>query len=76
MFENDFLNDRQLAEILGISIQSLRNKISSSENLPDRVQLPGCRKRLWPTKKVYQWLEMYTVSSIENKSLIRRAIKR
>ena len=76
MFKDEYLHDSELAELLGISIKALRNKLSSGDLLPPRIQPPGCKARLWPKKDVYQWLDKYVVSSsIESQSIKRVARK-
>ncbi len=59
MSDKDYLTDGDLAELLGISIQSLRNKVSAGERLPPRIKPPGCRNRLWPKRSVYDWLDKF-----------------
>lgn len=73
MNENtEYYSDFDIAKLLNLSIGRLRNKISRNENLPCRIQPPGCRHRLWPKQSVHDWLEQYTVSSGIEKSAIRR----
>lgn len=72
MIEDDFLSDKELACLLGISVKALRNKISAGSKLPKRIQPPGCKTRLWRKQDVYEWLETYTViNSVENTSIRR-----
>lgn len=72
MSSNDFLNDNELASLLGISVKALRNKLCAGHTLPPRIQPPGCKARLWPKKDVYNWLDKYIVTdSIESKSIRR-----
>jgi len=67
-----FLNDKDVATLLGISLSRLRVKLTSGEPLPDRIQPPSCRHRLWPEQEVYEWLERYKVSSSLEKPQIRK----
>jgi predicted DNA-binding transcriptional regulator AlpA len=58
-----YMNDKEVSELLGITIGRLRNKISAGCELPPRTKLPGCRQRLWPTEAVRDWLEKHVVDS-------------
>lgn len=62
MNQHPFLEDKDIADLLGISLQGLRNKISRGQALPPRIKVPGCKKRLWPADQVYNWLH----SHVEN----------
>ena len=57
----NYFNDRQLAQLLGITLGRLRNKISAGEPLPPRIELPGCRNRLWHIDTVHEWLKKHVV---------------
>ena len=41
------------ADLLGIALARLRNKISVNHALPPRIQPPGCRHRLWRRSAVH-----------------------
>lgn len=62
MVEDDYLSDAEIAELLGITTQGLRNKVSSKAPLPPRVQLPGCRHRLWPAQGFRAWVKQHEIS--------------
>ena len=74
MFKDDFMDDVEVANLFGISIKALRNKLSSGDMLPPRIQPPGCKTRLWPRNDVYDWLKKYTISSSDSHS-IRRIVR-
>jgi predicted DNA-binding transcriptional regulator AlpA len=57
----EYLNDTQLAKLLGISLQALRNKISANNPLPPRIEPPGCKHRLWMTSEVENWLHQFII---------------
>ncbi len=69
----EFYNDTQLAGLLNLSLSRLRCKISAGDDLPPRIQPPGCKKRLWNKEKVHEWLEGHTVSRNKNATSIRKA---
>ena len=71
-----YLKDEEVADLLGISLSRLRVKITYGDPLPDRIQAPGCRQRLWLREKVYNWLEMHTVASGSEKPSIRRVARK
>lgn len=79
MTRNDFYTDKELAELLQISLGALRNKISAGERLPPRIQVPGCKYRLWKKADVHAWLDRYTVAvgePLEFRALISSGGKR
>lgn len=59
--QQNYYIDQQVAELLGVSLPRLRNKISGNENLPPRIEPPGCRHRLWPCEGVHEWLNRYII---------------
>jgi hypothetical protein len=56
-----YYSDDEVAELLGISLGRLRNKLCAGNPLPPRIEPPGCRHRLWPCQAVHEWLEQFTV---------------
>ena len=60
-----YYRDSEVAELLGISIGRLRNKLTAGSPLPPRIQPPGCRNRLWPREAVHAWLEQSLVTSMD-----------
>lgn len=56
-----FLSDEQLADLLGISVQGLRNKVARGDPLPPHCRLPGMRVRLWPEQLVREWIDRHVV---------------
>lgn len=58
-----FLRDEQVAQLLGISIGGLRNKIRNGDPLPPHCRLPGMRVRLWPVDRVGEWVSGYEVGA-------------
>jgi hypothetical protein len=57
-----YYTDHELADLLGISLARLRNKVSAGNPLPPRIEPPGCRHRLWPCDAVHEWLEQFTIA--------------
>lgn len=66
-----FLSDEQLADLLGISVRGLRNKVVRGDPLPPHCRLPGLRIRLWPEDGVVEWIENYQVGALQNSELSR-----
>ena len=60
-----YYTDREVAGLLGISLGRLRNKLSAGQPLPPRIQLPGCRNRLWSCEAVHNWLAQFTTAEAE-----------
>lgn len=56
---NEFLHDEDVAGLLKISVQGLRNKLEAGDPLPPRAQLPGMRVRLWPRREVEEWIRQF-----------------
>ena len=56
-----YYTDTEIAQLLGISLGRLRNKLSAGNPLPPYIQAPGCRNRLWSCQAVHEWLERFTV---------------
>ena len=56
---NEYYTDKDIAELLNITVPRLRNKINEGRPLPPRIKPPECRHRLWPKKEVHQWLNQY-----------------
>ena len=61
--EAAYYTDQDIAQLLGVSIGRLRNKLSAGSPLPSRIQPPGCRNRLWPREAVHAWLEQFLITS-------------
>ena len=59
--EGKYYTDSEIADLLGISVGRLRNKLCAGSPLPPRIQPPGCRNRLWPCQAVHEWLEQFTI---------------
>lgn len=57
-------SDTEMAELLGISLGRLRNKLGAGSPLPPRIQPPGCRNRLWRCQAVHDWLEQFTENDV------------
>jgi|GEM_PF-904538 len=73
--DRKYYTDNEIADMLGISLGRLRNKLSAGHPLPPRIQLPGCRNRLWACNAVHEWLEQFTIamsSSEQGRQLKRR----
>jgi hypothetical protein len=65
--EGAYYTDQDIAQLLGVSIGRLRNKLSVGSPLPPRIQPPGCRNRLWPREAVHAWLEQFLVTGVEER---------
>ena len=63
--DGQYYTDSEIAELLGISLGRLRNKLCAGSPLPPRIQPPCCRHRLWPCQAVHDWLEQFTVTVAE-----------
>jgi hypothetical protein len=61
--EEGYYTDQEIAQLLGISLGRLRNKLTAGSPLPPRIQPPGCRNRLWPRATVHAWLAQYLIGS-------------
>ena len=61
--DGKYYTDHEIADLLGISLGRLRNKLSGGHALPPRIQPPGCRNRLWPREAVHQWSEQFTITA-------------
>ena len=57
--------DDEVADLLGISLGRLRNKLCAGNPLPPRIEPLGCRHRLWPCQRVHEWPEQFTVSVVD-----------
>jgi hypothetical protein len=60
--DGKYYSDTEIAELLGISLGRLRNKLCAGSPLPPRIQPPGCRNRLWLCQAVHDWLEQFTIT--------------
>ena len=60
--DGKYFTDTDIAELLGISIGRLRNKLTAGCPLPPRIEPPGCRYRLWPQEAVHAWLAQFRVT--------------
>ena len=59
-----YLTDLQFSELLNISVQALRNKVSAGADLPKYCKPKGIRSRLWPIREVDKWLQESLTSSM------------
>lgn len=73
--DEKYYTDKQIANLLHISLSRLRAKICQGSPLPNRIEPPGTRTRLWKKEEVHQWLEKFTVSTEKADSSIRRISK-
>ena len=60
-----YYTDDEVADLLGISLGRLRNKLCAGNPLPPRIEPPGCRHRLWPSRAVHDWLEQFTIKVMD-----------
>jgi hypothetical protein len=63
--DGTYYTDDEVANLLGISLGRLRNKLCAGNPLPPRIEPPGCRHRLWPCQALHDWLEQYTISIVD-----------
>lgn len=59
----EYIDDKVVAKLLGISLGRLRNKLVAGDPLPPRIHPPGCRSRLWSADAVYEWLNQFQQQS-------------
>ena len=59
----EYYSDEDIASLLGISLSRLRGKIYQGDPLPDRIQVPGSRTRLWSKKDVHKWLDQFKMQA-------------
>lgn len=71
-----YYTDSDIANLLGISLGRLRNKLSAGNPLPPRIQPPGCRNRLWPCQAVHEWLDQFTVKVADPSGHIQKPKRR
>ena len=71
-----YYTDIQIADLMQISLSRLRAKICHGSPLPNRIELPESRTRLWKRDEVHDWLDKYSVSSDTSKASIRRVSKK
>lgn len=67
-----FLSDEQLADLLGITVRGLRNKVLRGDPLPPHCRLPGMRIRLWPEDGVIEWIENCQVGELRGEMELNR----
>lgn len=51
-----YMRDKDITELLGITQQTLNNKVYRGDNLPRFTKPPGTRTRLWKKEDVNKWL--------------------
>lgn len=56
-----FGSDQDVAEILGISHERLKAKISAGAPMPPFMRVPGSKYRRWDLDAVEVWLAQYIV---------------
>ncbi len=57
--ERTYYDDAEVAALLGVSVGRLRNKLSAGDPLPPRIKPGGCRRRIWPSIAVHEWLHQF-----------------
>jgi hypothetical protein len=58
--DENYLHDNELADLLGIELRTLRNKICEGHPLPPHIEPKGMRVRLWPRRELEKWLLQFT----------------
>ena len=61
--DGTYYTDQDIADLLGITLGRLRNKLTAGSPLPPRIQPPECRHRLWPREAVHAWLEQFVITT-------------
>ena len=56
-----YYTDEEIANLMGITLNRLRNKIHYEDPLPPRIETPSSRHRLWPVDEVHAWFENHIV---------------
>lgn len=51
-----FLRDKDITELLGITQQTLNNKVYRGDDLPPFIKPRGTKNRLWVKEEVSAWL--------------------
>ena len=71
-----YLSDQNVADILGISLKSLYNKVSQQDPLPVYICPPSTRVRLWPVKDFHEWLAQFRYETSQSARTQLDRIKR
>lgn len=72
----DYYTDEEMAQLLGVSLGRLRNKLCAGNPLPPRIQPPGCRHRLWPCRAVHGWLAQFTIEAVDQSPIVHESRRR
>ena len=59
----EYLNDPYVADLLGMSVKALRNKVARGDPLPPFIQPPGMRVRLWPRDGFDEWMASHIAAT-------------
>jgi len=81
--EEKYWDETKLAEVLRMSVGTVRNRYSQGLAMPPYIQLPGSRVRLWKGEAVHAWLDSQMVQAEPakrrgrppNSALVKRAAK-
>lgn len=60
-----YMDDSDITGLLGISQRTLNNKVCRGDDLPKYIKPRGCRRRIWPTEAVQEWLSSTTTGAAE-----------
>lgn len=52
-------SDKDVAGLLGISVDRLQKRIQAGEIVPPYIQVPGSRSRIWDMDDVDTWLREF-----------------
>ncbi len=58
---DEYYHDDDIADLLGISVAGLRNKVDAGDALPPHTKLPRIRARLWPKKETHDWIRQFLI---------------
>ena len=59
-----YYEDAEVAALLGVTVGRLRNKLSAGDPLPPRIKPDGCRRRIWPSDAVHEWMNKFVADDI------------
>ena len=60
----EYLSDPFVADLLGMTVKALRNKVARGDPLPPFIQPPGMRVRLWPRDGLDQWMASHIAAPV------------
>ena len=52
-----YLNDKQVAEFLGIQLKTLQNRISDGADVPPYIELKTLKRRFYRLSDLHAWID-------------------